>query len=241
MKINLNEFKDVLKKGTMNYIIDSIGLSIDKERIKCNMISSDHSALLFLDMPNNVIEGLASEVVLNFSEPNNKVKPYLEIMDEVTVPITITDNKININKQLKINFDDESVISVYGKDNPKNEIKFFTSLNVDDGFMLNYKKIQKIGSRFGKVYFVIEDNKLYIESTDKTNSYSNSVKFFIADVKHENLELCFKYKNFVNLMSLINVDEFDIKLSYVKDKKLGLIGLFKKDESERYFLMSMME
>lgn len=241
MKLNVERLKDVLKKGTMNYIIDSIGLSINKERVRCNMISSDRGALVFLNLPNDVIEGLKDEVTLNFTEPNNKVKPYLEILDDEVVPITISDSMIKINKQLKINFDDQSVISVYGRNDPKNDIDYFTTLAIDAEFMLNYKKIQKVGSRFGKVYFVIQDNKLYMESTDKTNSYSNSVKFYIADVKYQDLELCFKYKNFVNLMSLIDVGEFELSLCYVKDKKMGLIGVFKKDLSERYLLMSTMD
>jgi len=241
MELNVNVFKDVLKKGTVNYLIDSIGITVDPTSIKCNMLSADRSALVFLNLPNTMIEGLKDEVTLNFTEPNTKVKPYLEILDEETVPMTISDSMIRINKQLKINFDDESVISNYGSDDPRHPIEYFTSMPIDSDFMVNFKKIQKIGSRFGKVYFIVDDNKLYIESTDKTNSYSNSVKFFVCDVKYENLELCFKYKSFVNLMSLIPVDEFDLNLCYVKDKKLGLIGILKKDESERYFLMSTME
>ena len=157
------------------------------------------------------------------------------------MPITIKDDKIVVNKQLKMNFGDESVISVYGYDNPRNKFNYFVTMGVDAEFMMNYKKIQKIGSRFGKVYFVVKDNKLYIESTDKTNSYSNSVKFFICDVEHEDMELCFKYKSFVSMMSLITVGDFNLNICYEKDKKLGVVHFSNQDNSERYYLMSSLE
>ncbi len=114
MKLNVDEFKNVLRKGTMNYTIDSIGLVINKDHVKSSMISSDRTALVFLNLPNAMIEGfnVNDEVVWNFTEPNNRVKPYLEILDEEVVPITIKDDKIIVNKQFKMNFGDESVISM---------------------------------------------------------------------------------------------------------------------------------
>jgi len=240
MKLNVSEFKNVLKKGTLNYLIESIGLVINKDHIKCNMISKDRNVLLFLNINNSVIEDVKDEVVLNFIEPNSKVKPYLDILDENEVPIVITDEMLTINKQLKLNFDDDSVIDIFGKDDVSNKIEFFHSLNIDSNFLISFNKIQKIGRNFGKIYFIIKDNKLYIETTDKNNRFSNSVKFFICDVEYEDITLCFKFKHFVNLMTLIG-DEFSVKFSYVKDSDLGLLCFEKVDGSEKFFLMSVLD
>ena len=98
MKLNVNELKNVLKKGTLNYLIESIGLVVNKDQVKCNMISKDRNVLLFLDMPNNLIEDINDEITLNWIEPNNSVKPYLDILDDDVVPIKVSDEKIIINK-----------------------------------------------------------------------------------------------------------------------------------------------
>lgn len=240
MELNVNELKNVLKKGTLNYLIESIGLVVNKDQIKCNMISKDRNVLLFLDMPNNLIEGINDELTLNWVEPNSKVKPYLDILDEDMAVIKVSDEKIIINKQLKLNFDDESVIDIFGKDNPISKIDFFHSEIIDENFLINWNKIQKIGRTFGKVYFTIINNKLYIETTDKTNRFSNGGKFYLCDVKHKDFTLCFRYKSIVNLMTLIN-NEFTIKYSYVEKNDLGLICFVKNDDTEKYFLMSVLD
>ena len=240
MKLNVNELKVVLKKGTLNYLIESIGLVISKDHVKCNMISKDRNVLLFLDMPNNLIEGLKDEMTMNFIEPNNKVKPYLDVIDDESVDIKVSDEKLVINKQLKLNFDDESVIDIFGKDNPINKIDFFHTAIIDSDFLMNFNKIQKIGRNFGKVYFSVVKNKMYIETTDKTNKFSNSLKFYLCDVKHKDFTLCFKFKSLVNLMSLIDGD-FEIKYSYVEKNDLGLICFVKNDDTEKYFLMSVLD
>jgi hypothetical protein len=241
LKLNVENFKEIIKRGTLNYIIESIGIKVSPERVKTNMISSDRNVVLFINKPNDIIEGITDEVALNFTEPNNKVKPYLDVLDENLVPLTISDSRIRINKELTINFDDESVINVFGKDNPKSEFEFFHEFSIDESFMVSFDKIKKIGRKFEKIYFTIEDKKLYIETTDKTNAYSNGVKLFICNVEYENMSLCFKYKNFIGLMKLISTDDFSIKFSYTKASKLGLIAIFNKDESERYFLMSILD
>jgi len=241
MELNVDALKNIIKKGTLNYIIESIGIKVNSDRVKCNMISKDRNVILFLDKSNDVIEGLKDEVSLNFTEPNSKVKPYLDILDENIVPLTISDSRIRINKQLTINFDDESVCDVFGKDNPKSEFEFFHEFPIDETFMSNFDKIKKIGRKFEKIYFTVDDKKLYIETTDKTNAYSNGVKLEVCDVDYDDMSLCFVYKNFIGLMSLINTDDFVIKFSYVKESKLGLIAIFNTDMSERYFLMSVLD
>lgn len=240
MKININEFQNVLKKGTLNYSIESIGLKFFPDKIKCNMISQERNALLFLNIPNTVIEGINDEIEMNWNEPSVKVKPYISILDENVVDLKVKDEFIKIDKKIRINFDHEDTINNYGKDNPVNEIKFFKETQITDDFIESFNKIKKVGNRFGKIYFVVKDNKIYIESTDKLNRFSNSVKFKICDCEHKDIDMCFSYKNLVSLMDLINLD-FTLKFCYIEENGLGCIAMFNEDESERYYLMSMME
>jgi hypothetical protein len=240
MQINIDEFENVLNKGTMNYMINSIGLTVYPDKIKCNMISNDRNALLFLNIDNKMIKGLKNEVEFNFSEPNTKVKKYLNIIEDEEVDFTISDEFIKIDNKIKINFDHEDCIEKYGHDNPTKELEFFKSYPIDENFLNSFNKIKKVGNIFGKIYFIVEDNQLYIESTDKLNKFSNSVKFPICEVEYKDISLCFIYKNMVNLMSLINED-FSLNVCFVEDVGLGCIGMFNSDKSERYYLMSIME
>jgi hypothetical protein len=105
-------------------------------------------------------------------------------------------------------------------------------------FLNNFNKIKKVGSVFGKIYFVVENNQLYIESTDRLNKFSNSVKFPICEVDHKDVSLCFIYKNMVNLMSLIS-EGFTLNLYLDKEIELGCIGIFNEDE--KYYLQSIMD
>ena len=93
---------------------------------------------------------------------------------------------------------------------------------------------------FGKIYFIVENNQLYIESTDKLNKFSNSVKLPICDVDYKDISLCFVYKNIKNIMSLVN-SGFSLNVCFVEDVGLGCIGMFNEDKSERYYLMSVLE
>lgn len=241
MNLNIKEFQELLKKGTLNYTIDSIGLHFTKDKVKCNMISRDRQALLFLNLPNNTITDMTNEEIeLNFNEPNSKVKPYVSIIDDEEVPLKVTDEMIKIDKKVKINFDHPDTISTYGKDNPITELEFFKETPVTEEFILNFDKIKKVGNKFGKVYFIVENNKLFIESTDKLNKFSNSVKFPVCDVKHDDVIMCFSSKNMVSLMGLVGVD-FVFKFCYVEENGLGCIACFNKDKSERYYLMSLFE
>jgi len=238
MQININEFERLLIKGTMNYLMGSIGLNITPERVKCNMVSNDRNALLFLNMKNNLIKGLTEEIDLNFSEPNVKVKKYLDIIEDEEVDLEITNELIRIDNKIKINFDHEDCIEKYGFDKPSKELRFFKTHPIDNEFLNNFNKIKKVGNVFGKIYFIVENNQLYIESTDKLNKFSNSVKFPICEVDYKDISLCFIYKNMVNLMSLINED-FSLNVCFVEEMGLGCVGMFKEDE--KYYLMSIMD
>jgi hypothetical protein len=84
---------------------------------------------------------------------------------------------------------------------------------------------------------------MVMETTDKQNSLSNGIRFELLDVKEDDLNLCFDFKNFSNLMAVVEgrEDEFRISFTYIREQNLGMSYLEKTDNSERYYLMSKME
>jgi hypothetical protein len=121
----------------------------------------------------------------------------------------------------------------------------FTALSIDDEFLTTFNKIKKIGNKFGKIYFNINNNTLEIETTDKTNKFSNGLNFTLQKVKYENLSIIFDYQNLVNLFSILDYDNFNYTLDfvYLKEKKLGMIICTNNDDNnfENYYLMSKID
>lgn len=247
MKINIPEFEKILRKATMNYVMDFIKLEITKEKIKSKLLNTKRDAVVVLDIENKMIPDLKDGDSLDWcwSDPNEKVIPYLQLFDSEEATIKIQNEKINIENgalKTKINFSAPQANKLFTADSPNNKNQPFHTIVVNEDFLGAYNKIKKIATRHQKVYFSIENKKLFIETTDKSNVYENSLKFEIGEVEEDDFNLCFDYKNFTSMMSCLDENEkYRISLYYMKSNKLGMCYLFKKDESEKYFLMSKTE
>jgi len=80
-----------------------------------------------------------------------------------------------------------------------------------------------------------------IETADKTNRFSNGLKFELTRMSDvPDLSICFDYKNFINLMAVINGDSenFTLEFSYVEEQEMGMVYAGKNDGNEKYYLMS---
>ena len=247
MKIKIESFKDVIKKATLNYTIPSIQLNFKDKKVVSNMISKSMDAVIMLNLDNNIIDLPSSDnISLNFGEPNVNVKPYLDLIDEDTADVKISDDniKISTDKKQKIcfHFASPDFVSSYKGDKPKIDTWFFDK-QIDDEIMGKFTKIKKIAGKFGKVYFSIFDTKLYIEATDRQNKYSNSMKFELGTVDYSDFNLCFDFNNINALLSLINIEyrDFEVKLHVTEDKKGGMLLFRKEDDSESYYFVSKTE
>lgn len=240
MRINVDNFKDVLTKATLNFSIQSVKLDIDPQKIKSKMISENSNAIVDLEVENNLM-GISEELEFTFSEPAQNLMPFLKLIDDEHADIIIRDNGITLksgSQKSVIHFCSPQVVSVFT--GQMRDIDFFISLEIDDDFLENFKKLKKIGSRFGKVYFGVEDKKFIMETSDRTNRFSNGLKFnLLDDIDEDDKILRFDFKRMVDLMNVIGSrDDFKFDFTYVEDQERGMLLAKNNDESEKYLLMS---
>jgi len=244
MKVNVENFKNVIKKATLNDNIGTVQLLIDPSKIKSKMISSNNICITIIDMKNDVIN-TKEELEFNFSEPSQQLIPYLNLIDDDEADITVKNEKIILksgSQKANINFCSSSVVNIFQSE--AKEVDYFLTLEIDDDFINAFNKIKKISSRFGRIYFNVESNMFTIETTDKTNKFSNGLKFNIEKTEDVNdLVLMFDAKNITDLMTVIGKDyeNFKLNFAYVEDAGVGLVFAESKDNSEKYYVMSQDE
>ena len=209
------------------------------------MVDPSQNAVLIINTNNNIIPDL-KDGVFNFMEPKKNVTNYLNLFDTENVNIVVSDNKISLKEgkqKADMYFCSDSFVSTFGGDDSGINVEFFHEMKIDEDISVMLKKIQKIGGAFGKVYFGVENNKFFMESADKSNRFSNGLKFNIDDVKKANLECYYDYKYFNAILSVIddNIPDFTMKFAYIDDQNAGMILFENTDGSEKYYLMSRVD
>lgn len=243
MNINTENFKLFLKKATLNYMIDSVQMSFTKELVSSKMISSSSDAISILNVENGILPNISKNdnIVFNFSEPNASLVPYLNLIDDdEDTEIKIFEEKITLvqrNQKSNIFFCSPYVVSVFEADAPRSDIDYFTSIDIDEDFMTAFNKIKKIGSKFNKVYFGVDNNTLYIETSDKQNRFSNGLRIDLSECEFDDMSICFDFKNITNAIGILGND-FSMNIAYVKEQELGMLSISNEDETEKYYLMS---
>jgi len=243
MNLNVENFKDILRKATVNYLIESVQLKVTEDTVKSKMISQSNDCISILDIENEFITNMnkINEYEFNFLEPAQTIIPYLNLIDtERETTIKIMDEKITLitgNQKSNIFFCSPRVVNVFTADSLRDDIEYFTNILIDDNFIGIFNKIKKIAPRFGKIYFDVTDKIFSIETTDKQNSFSNGVKFDLGSVDNDNISLCFNYKNIAGIMSIID-NTFSAGFAYSVEQEMGMIYFTKEENTEKYYLMS---
>ena len=81
MNVNVDNFKNVLKKATMNNSISSVQLNINPTRITSNMISESRDIIIILDVENDLMQ-VSEELEFNFADPAQGLIPFLNLIDD---------------------------------------------------------------------------------------------------------------------------------------------------------------
>ncbi|HRR48707.1 MAG TPA: hypothetical protein P5293_01835, partial [Bacteroidales bacterium] len=201
MKLNVENFKSVLQKATLNFSIESVQLKLTADKIQSRMLmQNSKDAIVILDVPNDVFElKKVVDFTLNFSEPSISVMPYLTLIEsDEEVDVRVFDEKITItsgNQKSNIFFCSPNVVTTFSASAPRDNVNYFVSFDLNKSFVIDFNKIKKIGMRFGKIYFTVINKVFAMETTDKLNPYSNTLKFdLLQNVKEDDLSLCFDYR-----------------------------------------------
>lgn len=251
IKLNVEKFKQVLKKATLNLSFDSVQLSLSEETISSKMISRDNSAITMLSIPNDgIVRGVGTEpLVLNFVEPNVNLVPFLNLFGEDEIDLVKNESSMVLKhgkQRSTVRLSIEQAISIFTRPGVNPNIQNFVTLPVSDDFVELFGKIKKVGTRFGKVYFGVDDNTLYIETTDREEGFANSLRFeLMENIDSRDLSLCYNFKNLVNLMNCLNGEHNSFNLSIattnVGESVMGMVSVEKSDGTEKYYLTSVKE
>jgi len=242
MEIDVNVFKGVLQKATLNYLFETVGMTISPDIIHVGMRSTN--CVVVLNMKNDMIPSIKNEEELYFSQPQQQIKTYLDLIDEDTADIKITDTKIILEsgkQKSHINFCSPNLINVFNGNGPKQSGDIIYEKNLDDDWMYMFEKIQRIASKFKCLYFTIEDGMIFMEGTDKTNAFSNGMSIELEESGYDqDVQLCFDLKTFSNIVKVIgtNHEDFTVTVSYIPDRKAGIVSFINNDESEKYYIVS---
>ena len=248
-KMNMWNFKKVLKKTSINYLIPGVNLEFNGDKIISSSISKDNNTIAFLKLPNSVLSGTDEQFEFNFSDISNNLKPYVDLINDETVNVKIEDSKISLKdsqkKKFNIFFCTKDFTSHFSGEDPTDKIDFFYDNKISEELVEKLNEIKKVALRFGKIYFVVEDGKLFLESTDKTNSFCNSVRVEVDKIKDKdmNVSICFDFKNLSYVLSTIddNIENFRLKCAYIEQSEAGMILFENTDKSEKYFITSKIE
>jgi len=248
-KVNLLEFKDVLKRATLNFSIDNVGLSFGTDYIKVGMRSSN--AIVILKDENRIISGIRPTDTwdMSFSDPSKNVKTFFDLIipdenDEAL--IQMRNEKIIVksgSQKTSLFFCSPHLITSFDGEGPRVDGDTVFEADITQDFIDTFNLIKKVAGGFGKIYFSVDDGRVSIESTDKTNAFSNGLKMDIGSSDHDDVDICFDFKTFNNVMALINVDatEFKFRLGYIQDSSGGMSSFIKSDDTEKYFVLSKRE
>lgn len=249
-KVNLLEFQDVLKRSTLNFSIDNVKMTFGATTYKVGMRSSN--AIVILRGENKVISGISDNDVweLMFSDPQRNVKSYFDLIipdenDEADIQMKNEKIIVKSGKQKSnLFFCDERVTTRFDGDGPRTMGDEIFSIDISQDFVDTYNLVKKVASGFKKIYFNVEDGEVSVESTDKTNTYSNGMKMQVGTSEYEgSVSVCFDYKTFNNVMTLLNGDaeDFQFRIGYIEQSQGGMASFIRKDESEKYFIMTSRE
>ena len=243
MRLNVENMKDVLFKATCNYSLDSVGLTITPDKITSG--SKSNNIVIVLNLPNNVIPDIPDTTEMYFSEPNQQVKVYLDLMSGLDdVQVSLSDTKMTLTADGQkgiVHYCSANLVPTFSGDGPKvNGVSVYNT-QLDDNWVYKFEKIRGIASRFQKIYFTIKDKTIYMESTDKSNQHSNGISFNMGYSDHVDLCLGFDYKVFSNVMKVIGDRHDDFTVTLDSIKTAGLLSFINADNTEKYFLISQTE
>jgi len=247
--MNMWNFKKLIKKASISYLIPSISLELRGKDIISTSISPDNNAIVFLKCKDNIITDESNDGIdLNFFDISTNLKPYLDLIKDENVKIDITENKLIIKdsekKKFSIFFCSKDFTNRFSGPDRSDKHEYFYNSVISKDFINKMNDIKKIALKFGKIYFVCKNGKFFMEATDKTNPFCNNVNVEIDKVDNKDLDIsmCFDFKNLSYIINTLDeIENFKLKCTYLPEAEAGMILFQSENEVEKYFITSKKE
>ncbi len=239
VRINVNNFKNLMKKGTVNYCIENVKMTFTPQKAISAMRGTD--LISCVKMENNVLTGLKrqDEIDFCFVNPLSNVLPYLEILRGDAVDTKIESNYIEMTELphvVKVTLFNPNVVTPFELDRTPN-IDFFVDFNPGEDFINFLDKTKRVCATSGRIFLGVKAGHLYLRAGIAPNELGSEIKLNLVETGFMEVELNFNYKSFINLIGLLS-SEFTISCAYDDDRELGMIRAANADSSETYYLMS---
>lgn len=239
VQLNVNNFKSLIKKGTVNHVIDNIKMIFTPQTAVSAMRGTN--LISCVKTNNNILTGLkkADEIEFCFVSPLSNVLPYLEILQGDNVNVKIENGYIELKEPphtVKISLLHPNMATHFDPSRQPN-IDFFVAFNPTEQFANFIDKSKRVCAAHGKIFLGVKDGFLYVRAGGVATELTSEIKLNIVESDFEDVELNFEYKGFINLFGLIN-PEFTISVSYDTEQEIGLLKAENADKSEVYYQMS---
>lgn len=242
MEVNIESFKNVLLKSTLNYTTANVGFTVDEDNVKVGMRGDNF--VIILNMENDMIPDIKGECEFYFDEPSNQVRTHLELLSgQEHVKIGLNDNKINLSsggQRSTIHFCSSNLVPTYSGAGPQVKGTSIYEIKLDEEWLDKLDKVQRIASKFKKIYFTVKDGKVLIEATDKQNNYSNGLLLVLGRTDYEDVSMCFDFKSFNNAFKVLGeeYEDFTMTVNAFDNMDAGMVSFINDSESEKYYILS---
>jgi hypothetical protein len=249
--LNVKNFEKLLKKATVDNVMEYCQLNFRGGRITTSMISRSRLVVIKHNLINNIIGGLSEndELTLQFTDPQRRIIPQLKALTSIDIEeaeIGLSDDKLRLDAGQwghgSITFDeDEAVMNYVMRRNPR-ELPYFHSIIVTPEMHFGFNPVKMIAPTYGKIYFTVESEELFLDTGDKTSPASDSYRLPLATfVKQKDVTICFDFNNFAAIMSVMAAEDqkqYQMYFAWSEEDERGMILVQTSEEDEKYFLFS---
>jgi hypothetical protein len=245
-------FRNVLQKVTMDYMIQFCQLNFIGDKIKTSIIAATRDIVIQHDLPNNVIGGLSpeDELTLSFVDPHLRIIPQIKALEAIELEdaeIEISDEKIRVLAGQwgggTMHFCDDSVLANHIMRREPRELEYFHTIDVTPDIHFGFRPIKMIAPTYGKIYFSVVSGKLILETSDKTNMFTDKYILPLAEglSSIEDLTVCFDFNHFNCLMNVMAEDpdqNYKMNFAWNSEEGRGMLYAHSTNLQEKYYLFS---
>jgi len=195
VELNVSNFKNLIKRGTVNYAIDNAKLIFTPAKAACAMRGTDLISSVTID--NDVLTGLKrdDEIEFCFVNPLNNVLPYLEILRGDMVTASIKDSCIELAEdphKVKLTLFHPNVVTPFDT-SKRPQIDFFVSFVINEQFINFLDKTKRVCASVGRIYLGVKNGYLYARAGGAANELTSEISLNLVKSGFKDVELNFNF------------------------------------------------